>query len=60
MAGKPRRMAGKHQRARTVLRLADLIVAAKGAPSTAELTEFRRRCTLLDVRPEQVWEELGG
>ena len=60
MAGKPQRMAGKHKRARTVLRLADLIVAAKGAPSTAELTEFRRLCTLLDVRPEQVWEELGG
>ena len=53
-------MTGKHKRARTVLRLAYLILAARGAPSTAGLTEFRRLCALLDVEPEQIWEELGG
>ena len=60
MAGKLRRMAGKHKRARTVPRLADLILAAKGELSDPKRTEFRRLCTLLAVRPEQVWEELGG
>ncbi len=46
MAGKPQRMAGKHKRARTVLHLADLVLAAKGAPPEPEQTEFRRLCTL--------------
>ena len=46
MKGKVRRMAGKHKRARTALRLAHLILVAKGA--------------LLDVEPEQIGEELGG
>ncbi len=59
MAGKLRRMAGKHKRARTVLRLADLVGRAKGAPDETELTEFRRFCTLLGIEPEQVCEELG-
>ncbi len=60
MAGKLRRMAGKHKRARSVLRLAHRILAAKGAPSIAELTEFRRLCALLQVEPGQVREGLGG
>ncbi len=60
MEAKLRRLAGKHKRARTILRLAHLILTAKGAPSEAEQTEFRRLCALLEVAPEQVWEGLGG
>ncbi len=60
MEGKLRRMAGKHKRARTILRLAYLILAAKGELIGTERTEFSRLCALLDVEPEQVWEELGG
>ncbi len=60
MEAKLRRLAGKHKRARTALRLAYLILAAKGALGEPELIEFRRLCALLDVEPEQVWEELGG
>ncbi len=60
MEGKLRRMAGKHKRARTILRLAYLILAAKGALSESQRTEFRRLCALLDVQPEPVWEGLGG
>ena len=60
MEGKPRRTAGQHKRTRTGLRLADLMVAAKGETREAELTEFRRLCALLDVEPGQVWEGLGG
>ncbi len=60
MEGKLRRLAGKHKRARTILRLAYLILSAKGAVPDPERTEFRRLCALLDVEPEQVWEALGG
>ncbi len=60
MEGKLRRLAGKHKRARTILRLAYMILAAKGALSDPERTEFRRLCTLLDIEPERVWEGLGG
>ena len=60
MEAKLRRLAGKHKRARTVLRLAYLILAAKGELSDPERTEFGRLCTLLNIEPEQVWEELGA
>ncbi len=60
MEAKLRRLAGKHKRARTVLRLAYLSLGGQGAPGAPELTEFRRLCALLGVEPEQVWEELGG
>jgi tellurite resistance protein TerB len=60
MEAKLRRIAGKHKRARTALRLAYLILGARGEPSGPEQTEFRRLCALLNIAPEQVWEELGG
>ena len=60
MEAKLRRLAGKHKRARTILRLAYLILTATGELSDLERTEFRRLCALLDIQPEQVWEELGG
>ena len=60
MEGKLRRLAGKHKRARTALRLAYLILTAKDALNEAERAEFRRLCALLAIAPEQVWEELGG
>ncbi len=60
MEGKLRRLAGKHKRARTILRLAYLALAAKGELNAPEQTEFRRLCALLEVTPEQVWEALGG
>ncbi len=59
MEAKLRRLAGKPKRARTILRLAYLILAAKGELSETERTEFRRLCALLDVAPEQVWEGLA-
>ena len=60
MEAKLRRLTGKHKRARTALRLAYLLLAAKGALSEPERAEFRRLCALLAVEPEQVWEELGA
>ncbi len=58
MEAKLRRLAGKHKRARTILRLAYLILTAKGALSAPERNEFRRLCALLEVAPAQVWEGL--
>ncbi len=60
MEGKLRRLAGKHKRARTILRLAHLILTAKVALSDPERSEFRRLCALLEVEPEQVWQGLAG
>ncbi len=60
MEAKLRRLAGKHKRARTILRLAYLALAPKGDLSAPEQTEFRRLCALLEVAPEQVWEGLAG
>ena len=60
MEGKLRRLAGKHKRARTILRLAHLILTAKSALSEPERSEFRRLCALLEVAPGEVWEGLGG
>ncbi len=60
MEAKLRRLAGKHKRARTALRLAYLALAAKGELSASERTEFRRLCALLDIEPGQVWEGLRG
>ncbi len=59
MEDKLRRLAGKHKRARTALRLAYLILTAKGALGETQRGEFSRICALLDVEPEQVWEGLG-
>jgi tellurite resistance protein len=60
MEAKLRRLVGQHKRARTILRLAHLLLSAKGALGAAELAKFRRLCALLGVDPEQVWEELAG
>ncbi len=60
MEAKLRRLAGKHKHARTILRLAYLILTAKGELGEPERTEFRRLCALLEVEPEHVWEKLGG
>ncbi len=54
MERKVRRLAGKHKRARTALRLACPTLAAKGALPELERTEFRRLCALLEVEPEQI------
>ncbi len=60
MEAKLRRLAGKRKRARTILRLAYLILSAKGELSAPEQGEFRRLCALLNAEPGEVWEELGG
>ncbi len=59
MEAKLQRLAGKHKRARTALRLAYLILTGEAALGESNISKFRRLCVLLDVEPEQVWEGLG-
>ncbi len=56
---KVQRMAGEHKRARTLMRVAYLIIAADGEIRDAERDEFARLCRLLDLEPAQVWTELA-
>ena len=54
---KVKRMAGDHKRARTLMRVAYLIIAADGEIRDAERDEFAHLCRLLDLEPAQVWAE---
>ena len=51
---KVRRMAGKPKRARTLMRVAYLVIAADGEVNDKEREEFGRICRLLDLEPRQV------
>ncbi len=52
---KVRRFAGTHKRARTLMRVAYLIIAADQEIHAAKRAEFDRLCALLDLDPAQVW-----
>lgn len=54
---KVRRMAGNRKRARTLMRVAYLVIAADGEVNDKEREEFGRICRLLDLEPRQVWPE---
>jgi tellurite resistance protein TerB len=55
---KVRRMAGKHKRVRTMMRLAYLIIVADEEVHDVELHEFRHLCGLLKLQPD--WHELSA
>lgn len=52
------RMAGRHKRVRTLMRLAYLIILADEEVHEGELGEFRHICRLLDLEPDRIWQEL--
>ncbi len=52
---KVRRFADTHKRARTLMRVAYLIIAADQEIVAGERAEFDRLCALLDLDPAQVW-----
>ncbi len=52
------RMAGRHKRVRTLMRLAYLIILADDEVHEGELEEVRHICRLLGLEPDQVWQEL--
>jgi tellurite resistance protein TerB len=57
---KVRRMAGNRKRARTLMRVAYLVITADDEIHNKEREEFRRLCHLLDLEPGQVWSELAS
>ena len=57
---KVRRMVGNRKRARTLMRVAYLVITADGEIHDKEREEFRRLCRLLDLEPRQVWSELAS
>lgn len=58
--GKVRRLAGNHKRARTLMRVAYLVIIADGKIRQREKEEFQRLCSLLGLEPHQVWRELAA
>jgi tellurite resistance protein len=51
-------MAGNHKLARTLMRLSYIIITADRRIEEAEVEEFRRLCDLLELDPDEVWEEV--
>jgi tellurite resistance protein TerB len=59
LSNKVRRMAGNHKMARTLMRVAYLVIVADHAIRPRERQEFERLCGLLDLDPGEVWDELA-
>ncbi len=58
LSNKVSRMAGNRKRARTLMRVAYLVMIADGIIRDKERAEFRRLCYLLDLDPQEVWRDL--
>ena len=54
--GKVRQIAGNHKRARTLMRVAYLVITADRDVHEKELAEFRRLCGMLGLQPDEVWQ----
>jgi tellurite resistance protein TerB len=52
-------VAGDHKKARTLMRVAYLIITADREIQDGEMQEFERLCRLLDLDPIQVWAQLS-
>jgi tellurite resistance protein TerB len=57
---KVRRMAGNRKRARTLMRVAYLVITADDEIRDTERETFRQLCGLLDLSAEEVWGELDS
>ena len=54
--GKVRRIAGDHKRARTLMRVAYLVITADHDVHENEVAEFRQLCGMLGLQPDEVWQ----
>ncbi len=59
LRGKISRCAGDYKAARTLLRIAYLVISADGAVKQAERVAFDQICLALDVNPDEIWEKMG-
>ena len=57
---KIRRFAGDHKQSRTLMRVSYLIISADQEITDDEYEVFVELCGVLDLEPDQVWEELSG
>ena len=57
---KVRRFAGDPKQARTLMRVAYLIIIADQQIRESEKQEFVRLCELLNLEPNRIWEDLSG
>lgn len=58
LSDKVRRMADDHEKARTLMRIAYLIIVSDHEIRARERQEFKRLCGLLNLDSSQVWHEL--
>ena len=54
------RYAADYKSARTLLRIAYLVLTADGAISSAQTSAFNEICGSLGVAPKEIWEKLAG
>jgi tellurite resistance protein TerB len=54
------RYAADYKSARTLLRIAYLVLTADGAISPAKTSAFNEICVSLGVEPKEIWEKLAG
>ncbi len=55
LSEKVRRVSSDHKRARTIMRVAYLIITSDYDVDERELAEFRRLCGLLELEPDEIW-----
>ncbi len=60
LAGKVARHAGNYKEARTLLRIAGMIINADGKVTSEERAVFDELCDVLGVDPDEVWDKLGA
>ena len=59
LRGKILRWAGDYRSARTLLRIAYLVIVADDVIADSEREEFDRICAALDVDPKEIWEKMS-
>ena len=60
LAAKVARHAGNYKEARTLLRIAGMIINADGMVTSEERAVFDELCDVLGVDPDEVWDKLGA
>ncbi len=59
LRGKIARYKGNYKSARTLLRIAYLVISADDNVTTSERETFDRICLTLNVNPAEIWEKMG-
>jgi tellurite resistance protein TerB len=60
LRNKVKRMSGDYKRSRTLMRVCYMVITADGKIEDEERAEFSLLCGLLDLEPQQVWQDLAS